>query len=59
MFENEAVKQEMVAWLDSIEELRTSLSGSGDAEKVLLGRMLERDPEVRVGSSEIVRLLGS
>ncbi|KAF4784038.1 hypothetical protein HER10_EVM0003278 [Colletotrichum scovillei] len=59
VFENEAVKQEMVAWLDSIEELRTSLSGSGDAEKVLLGRMLERDPEVRVGSSEIVRLLGS
>lgn len=49
----------MVAWLDSIEKLRASLGGSGDAEKVLLGRMLERDPEVRVGSSEIVRLIES
>ncbi|KAK1494786.1 hypothetical protein CTAM01_08799 [Colletotrichum tamarilloi] len=59
VFEDEAVKQEMEAWLDEIEELRTPLSGSGDAEKELLGRMLERDPAARIGSSEIVRLLGS
>ncbi|KXH37085.1 hypothetical protein CSIM01_00147 [Colletotrichum simmondsii] len=59
VFEDEAVKQEMVAWLDEVEELRTSLGGSGDAGKVLLARMLERDPEVRIGSSEIVRLLES
>ncbi|KXH50219.1 hypothetical protein CNYM01_13589 [Colletotrichum nymphaeae SA-01] len=51
VFENEAVKQEMVAWLDEIEELRASLSGSGDAEKVLLGRMLERDPEAKSQST--------
>ncbi|EXF74554.1 hypothetical protein CFIO01_12277 [Colletotrichum fioriniae PJ7] len=59
VFEDEAVKQEMVAWLDEIEELRTSLSGSRVAEKVLLGRMLERDPSVRIGSGEIVEVLGS
>ncbi|KAK1726844.1 hypothetical protein CaCOL14_009244 [Colletotrichum acutatum] len=59
VFEDEAVKQEMVAWLDEIEELRTSLGRSGDSEKVLLGRMLERDPEVRIGSGEVVEVLGS
>lgn len=59
MFEDEDVKQEMVAWLDEIEELRTSLSGSGVAEKVLLGRMLESDPGMRIGSGEIVEVLGS
>ncbi|KXH62792.1 hypothetical protein CSAL01_02697 [Colletotrichum salicis] len=57
VFEDEAVKREMEAWLDEIEELRTSLSSSGDREKVLLDRMLERDPGVRIGSVELAGLL--
>ncbi|KAK1672274.1 kinase-like domain-containing protein [Colletotrichum godetiae] len=57
VFEHETVKREMEAWLDHIEELRKSLSSSGDEEKVLLGRMLERDPEIRIGSVELAGLL--
>ncbi|KAK1636230.1 kinase-like domain-containing protein [Colletotrichum phormii] len=57
VFEDEAVKREMEVWLDEIEELRTSLSSSGDEGKVFLGRMLERDPGTRIGSVELAGLL--
>ncbi|OHE91607.1 hypothetical protein CORC01_13084 [Colletotrichum orchidophilum] len=59
VFEDERVKGEMVAWLDGIEELRTSPRISGDSDRRLLGWMLDPDPEARIGSVELARLLNS
>ncbi|GKT41672.1 maternal embryonic leucine zipper kinase [Colletotrichum spaethianum] len=54
VFEDEDVKSEMVAWLNEIEELRSTV---GDKGNRLLVEMLNSDPCARIKSEELsVRL---
>jgi serine/threonine protein kinase len=53
VFQDEAVLQEMMAWLAEVEGLRRELIGTN----MLLAEMLDADPDTRVKSPEVVRRL--
>ncbi|WYZ44064.1 hypothetical protein EsH8_VII_000500 [Colletotrichum jinshuiense] len=56
VFEDEAVRGEMVAWLGRVEELRGAEVGG---ERGLLAEMLNPDPDARIGSGELARRLAA
>ena len=54
VFEDGAARQELLAWLEMLENLRKSLSGG----EILLAQMLDANPTTRISSSELTRQLG-